>query len=239
MKSLIVFFLLGMASHTYAQSSNVGRVQIGVNFSPDVCFRTLQNNDGSARSEFVIKQNNEREIPKFGYTAGANVCFNLSSFFSLETGIQYANKGYQTKYLPQDPNLIFPVPEPNMPDKIKFIYNFHYIDIPLKANFMLGTNRLRFLASVGLTVNTFISETVKTVSVYPDRRERSTNPSNYDYNRINLSPTVSFGVDYQINSNMNLRIEPTFRYGILKITDSPVTGYLYNGGLNIGYYYGL
>lgn len=38
---------------------------------------------------------------------------------------------------------------------------------------------------------------------------------------------------------MNLRIEPTFSYGLLKIIDAPVTGYLYSGGINIGYYFGI
>jgi hypothetical protein len=50
---------------------------------------------------------------------------------------------------------------------------------------------------------------------------------------------MSAGVDYRINEKMNLRIEPTFRYGVLKIIDMPVTGYLYSGGINVAYYYGL
>lgn len=47
------------------------------------------------------------------------------------------------------------------------------------------------------------------------------------------------GIDYKINRRMNLRVEPTFRYGVLKTIDTPVTGYLYSGGLNISYYFGL
>jgi hypothetical protein len=50
---------------------------------------------------------------------------------------------------------------------------------------------------------------------------------------------MSVGIDYRINEKMNLRIEPTFRYGVLKIIDTPVTGYLYSGGINVVYYYGL
>ncbi len=50
---------------------------------------------------------------------------------------------------------------------------------------------------------------------------------------------VSVGVEYKINERMNLRVEPTFRYGLLTVIDFPVAGYLYSGGLNIGYYVGL
>lgn len=47
---------------------------------------------------------------------------------------------------------------------------------------------------------------------------------------------ISAGIDYRMNDRMNLRVEPTFRYGVMKITDAPITAYLFNAGLNIGYY---
>lgn len=74
---------------------------------------------------------------------------------------------------------------------------------------------------------------------YSDRKDKQKSPTNFDYNKVNISPTVSVGFDYKINSRMNLRVEPTFRYGVLKITKTPVTGYLYSGGLNVSYYFGL
>jgi hypothetical protein len=36
------------------------RVQIGINFSPDLCFRTLKDNENSATSNIVMKYNKER-----------------------------------------------------------------------------------------------------------------------------------------------------------------------------------
>jgi len=75
-------------------------------------------------------------------------------------------------------------------------------------------------------------------SDHTDRKTRLTSESD-SYNKLNFSPTMSVGIDYRINEKMNLRIEPTFRYGVLKIIDTPVTGYLYSGGINVVYYYGL
>jgi hypothetical protein len=47
------------------------------------------------------------------------------------------------------------------------------------------------------------------------------------------------GLEYRLKNSFFIRAEPTFRYGILKIIDQPVTEYLWNAGLNIGVYYDL
>lgn len=228
-------------------TSDFKQVQIGVNFSPDFCFRTLKNNDGSSISDIVLNLRNENETIKFGYTTGLNICFNFKKFVALETGIQYSNKGYQAlmKDLTYgdmiDPRYGFIyATSGTAPTKAKFIYNYHYIDIPLKVNFTFGKKKIRLISSVGLTTNIFIKETSASVLEYSDgKTDRKNYPTTFDYNKINISPIISVGIDYKINNRMNLRIEPTFRYGVLKIINTPIIGYLWNGGLNIGYYFGL
>ena len=242
-KSLLFgLLLLTVGVATYAQdkaketpAADFRRVQIGINVSPDVCFRTLKNNDGSASSNLVIDQRNKNETVKVGYTLGLNVCFNIKKFVGLEAGIQYSNKGYQTKK--QD--LAFGQPNPSLPNQSKFVYDYHCIDIPVKVNFTIGKKKVRLFTSVGLTTNVFIKETQTSFWYYSNHTDKKTNTANYDYNKVNLSPMVSVGIDYKINGRMNLRVEPTFRYGVLKIINAPVTGYLYSGGLNISYYFGL
>jgi len=242
MKNLTIFLLTLAALSSYGQdktketpTADFKRVQIGINVSPDICFRTLKNNDGSSTSDLIVERNNKNETIKVGYTAGLNVCFNIKKFVGLETGIQYSNRGYQTKMR----DLVYAQPEPSAPNRVKLIYNFHCIDIPVKANFTIGKKKVRFFTSVGVTTNIFITETQTSVLIYSDRTDRKTSPTNIDYNKVNISPTISVGIDFKINSRMNLRVEPTFRYGVLKIIDAPVTGYLYSAGLNIGYYFGL
>jgi hypothetical protein len=39
----------------------------------------------------------------------------------------------------------------------------------------------------------------------------------------------------RISPIMRIKVEPTFRYGLLKITDTPVSGHWYSGGLNVSY----
>jgi len=233
--TLLTFSLFGQDKAEEPQIADFRRVQIGINVSPDICFRTLKNNNGDSSCDLLIDQRNEREIVKVGYTAGIDASYHFTDFFSLETGIQYSNKGFQTKK--QDVTTL--EPEPDLPQKIQFIYNFHYIDIPVKANFTVGKKKIRFITSVGVTINVFLKETQTSILIYSDHTDRKTDPSNYDHKKVNISPTISAGIDYKINSRMNLRIEPTFRYGILKIIDAPVSGYLFSSGLNISYYYGF
>ncbi len=130
-------------------------------------------------------------------------------------------------------------PEQSDPNRMGSVFNFHYIDIPVKATFTFGTNPLRFFTSLGATANIFLKETETEILVYSDRTDRKTWRTNYDYNKATISPTIGIGIDYKLNSSMHLRLEPTFRYSALKLIDAPLTTYLYSGGLVISYYINL
>jgi hypothetical protein len=211
------------------QTISFRKFQIGLNYSIDRCYRVIKQNSVSD----II---NAMEIPKGSYTYGINFCYNLSKKIGLETGIQFSNKGFQTT----DVILNFAQPDPSLPDKFKNIYNFNYLDIPLKANLTVGKKKIRFISSVGIITNFLINSNTTTVNTFKDHTEYKTDPiTMVIIKKINLSPLLSFGVDYKINNRMNFKIEPTLRFGILKITDAPSSDYLYNGGINFSYYFGF
>jgi len=217
-------------------SENIKRILIGVNFSPDYNFRTLKNNDGSSSSDLVIKSRNDIEIAKFGYTAGLNVCINFSQLVGLETGIQYSNKGYKTK----DQDLIFAQPNPSLPTKSKFIYTYQYIGIPLKAKFTVGKSKVRFLSSVGFMTNFLLQVKQTNILEYSDgKTDEKTQSITSNFKKVDISPMISLGIDYKVSDKIHLIAEPTFRYGVIKTKDAPVTENLWNAGLNIVFYYSL
>lgn len=241
---LLPLMLVALASHGQERTEagavlEFRRVQIGINLSPDICYRTLSSDENGTPYDYVLQHRNEMEIPQFGYTAGLNICYNITRSFGVETGIQYANRGYRTE--PQGVQAIDPVIplDPFIPQRIRYIYDWYYMDIPLRVNLALGKRKLRLLTSVGVTTNVLVAATQTNVAEFADRTTRETKPSVYDYNTINISPTISVGMDYRVCGRMNLRVEPTFRYGVLQIIDAPITGHLYSGGLNVGVYYGL
>jgi hypothetical protein len=235
-KSNITLLFLFFSILTCGQENKLQRFLIGVNFSPDYCYRALKNNDGSSSGDAVITMRNDKEVAKFGFTAGINVCYNFSEFLGLETGIQYSDKGYQTKMY----ELVPLQPDPSLPVQLKIVYDYYHIDIPLKINFTLGKKRLRFCTGTGITTNIFLDEKVTSVQDFSngDRKEEPLN-SDFDYNAVKLSLVVSAGVDYKINDRMKIKLEPTFRYGLLPIIDAPVTGYLWSAGANVSYWFGF
>ncbi len=230
-----------------ASKAGYKRWQVGINFSPDFCFRTLKYEGSNPVGMELLNERNANEIGKPGFTTGLDLVYNFKESFALEGGIQYSNKGYQTRMedltiaAPVDPRrgFISILPGP-VPIKSKVVYKHHYLEIPLKVNIALGKEIIRFIASAGVTTNIFLGATTTSVLEFDDGTQRkNTRGTNFAYNRINVSPLVSAGIDWKLNARSNIRIEPTFRYGLLKIIDAPLTGYLGNVGLNISYYLGL
>ena len=150
----------------------------------------------------------------------------------FETGIQYSNKGYENKgVLFFEDVIIYPPLIAHLYHKL--VYNFHYLDVPLMANFSFGKRKIRFISSAGITTNFLIKQKAKSIS---DDGNSSSFASSMAFNTINFSPTISFGIDYKINEALNLRVSPTFRYGVSKIIDASITDYLWNTGINVGFY---
>ena len=237
MKHLLTTLTILLSITVQGQKTNSAKkILIGFNFSPDYDFRMLRNGDGSASTDFVIKDRNDYEVAKFGYTAGVKVSINFSKLAQFETGIQLSNKGYQRKYH----DLYFFQPDPSSPIRSKVIYAFHYIGVPFVANFAFGRGKISFLSSVGCITNFFLKLKVSSTNEYSDGRIVKLNQSTkWGRKKIDISPLLSFGIDYKLNDKMHLRAQPTFSYGIIKTMDAPVSEHLWNTGLNFAFYYVL
>ncbi len=237
MKLILVLITAFLSFTLQAQEPmHLQKILIGYNFSPDYSFRSHKNSDGKSSTDLVIQNRKAIEIAKFGYTTGLNICFNFSQVVAFETGIQFSNKGYKTKK--QD--LIFIPPNPASPSKVKFTYAYQYIGIPLKAKFSFGKSKMRFLTSIGFMTNFLLN--VKQTANYEYNNgstEKKTQSLTSGFNKIDISPMMSIGVDYKLNNKIHLIAEPTFRYGVIKIKDAPVAEKLWNAGLSIGCYYAL
>jgi hypothetical protein len=227
MRLLAFYFLtfISIASYGQNKSTSSGNAskgfQLGFNASPDYCFTTMP-------SYF--------EVPKLGYTFGLNTAYQFNQHFSVETGLHYSNKGCQTSKM----DLVFFEPNPSNPNQAQYIYNDHFIDIPLKANFTVGSRKIRFITSVGLTTNLFLKETQTNIYVYSDRTDINTiSPSFTDFRKVNFTPTLSAGIDWSVHPAVNLRVEPTAQYSAFTMTNTPLTGHLFSAGLKMSVYYCL
>ena len=226
---LLTFMSLAISAQKPKQSN---KINIGFSFSPDYSFRTLRYGDGSSSTDQVIKTRNDIEKAKFGYTAGLSVIFNFSNLIGFETGVQYSNKGYKTI----EKHLIYFPPDPGSPDRATTIYSYQYIGIPLKAKFTFGKNKTRFITSAGFITNFLTTIKQSTNFKYSDgRTEKKTQSSTSGYNKIDITPVVSIGVDYKVTDKIHLSAEPVFRFGLIKTKDAAVKETLWSAGLVLSF----
>jgi hypothetical protein len=213
MKKVIAFLFVIASLFTYAQDSTqtkIKRVFVGVNFSSDVCSAVFK--------KPVLDNLGLTAKPKFGFTSGLNICYVITKHISLNLGVKS--------------NLTF---GDTFDRRRGFAYNtnerysgkniYQYLDIPLMVNFVFGKSKTRFITSAGLTTNILLNQ--------------PNNPiiTGNNYNRIKLSPTISCGIDYKIKNKMIFRLEPTFKYGLLKVSSGLAAEYIWNAGLNVSWYF--
>ncbi len=234
MRQLILVTILFFGFEVFGQETS--RFKLGLIIAPNLVHRTLIEVESNDLTEFIIEHRNRDEIPKFGYNIGLNIDFNFSNNFSFETGIQYANKGFKTKVI----DIYSIQPDPNTPINYQCFDSHHYMDIPLKINYTAGKNKIRFLASIGVSTNILIESVRKKTFTNLDGTVKSEktglNATTERYERLNVSPLISLGTEYQINKNISIKIEPMFSYGILKIIDTPISANLWSAGIQFGSY---
>ncbi len=222
------------------------KIQIGINFSSDYCDSKIVNSNGNSNLDGIVESFEKLQIGKFGYSTGVNLSYNVSNRFGLEAGIQYSNKGFATEKMDLffgdqiDPRYGFTYDSisGSTPSGAQSLYSYHYLDIPLRAYWIVGEKRMKFIASLGVTTNILLKAT-QTFKIKYDNgdTEVKTTEQSYDYRAINISPTASVGIVYRLSNSFDLRLEPTFRYGVIKINDEPIARYLWNAGLNFSCYY--
>lgn len=183
MKLILILTLTFLSLTALGQDTNSGKkILIGFNFSPDYANRVLKNGDGSSSTDLVIKSRNDIEIAKFGFTTGLNVWFNFSQRIGLETGIQFSNKGYKA----EDQNLVYFPPNPGSPTKVKIIYAYQYIGVPLKAKFSFTKNKIHFIAGIGFVTN-FLLNIKQTTTMNMLMVKQKKNPCHPNQDLITLT----------------------------------------------------
>jgi hypothetical protein len=259
MKIFKVFALLLVSNFAFGQEieksktpDNFNRLLVGINLSADYNTVSLSDlfEDGTFSNDF---DKFEVPLPKPGFTAGVNLSYNFSKRLGLEFGFQYSNKGYISRVLASTIPLglspgsqvygIISTPEGPIGgvEVVKYIHNFNYLDIPLRAIVSFGKRRIRFVASAGIAANLLLSTQKDQVLELKNGEVKRFQDVYFskDYHSFTISSTLSMGVDFQLSKKINLRIEPTYRYGLLPIHEYRQPRVLWNYGLNLSCYYAI
>jgi len=219
------------------------RFSIGVNLSPDYCYRTTD------------KQTwyNEDDLPKLGVTIGANFNYFITKKYALEIGINYANRGDQDSWHYDNSSL--------SAGYKKYIYSAEYIDIPIKMNLLYGKKNIRFISSFGIVANLLMKSSSRLYctpsNVYPNgtdftgvteifaskKSDRSLFKNTYS-KTLTFSAVISAGIDVKLNNRWSMQLKPTAMHAISSAFknngdngDAMAKEYRWSVGLNMGLNY--
>ena len=232
MKLFKITFLFILLSFSAFAGDSTGvpfkRFAFGIHGSPDYCFRSLSN------LTYSTNFRDEIEVPMLGYTIGADFSCFIKKQFAISLGVNFSQKGYKTK------NFILTDNNGTSLGENQYRYNYNYIEVPLKADFVFGKNKIRFLASAGVTSAFILYQQTINKSEYSDGKKYTHKEKpNYIYNPFNLFLNGSIGIDCKLGKKMGLRIEPTYSYGLFETISASYSEHLWSAGLNIGWYIGF
>lgn len=231
----ISFFFLVLSLSTFASDSTVvfKRWSIGINGSPDYCYRRLVRKSSNNATYNLANYKNSTEIPIYSYTGGISAAYSLNNYFSVSLGVAYSQKGFQTKSMDA---VNVTAPEILL-GQGTYRYDFKYIQLPLKVNFVYGKKKVRLLASAGLTSSfLYYEQTTTKIDYYNVSGTKETARYDYETNPFNLFLTGGIGIDIKLGKKIGVIVEPTYNYGLFRTMDGSIVEYLWSAALNVGCY---
>lgn len=217
----------------FSQEDAPSWFRIGIKASPDVTFRTLYNDN--KENEPIKEMRDDIEIPKMGYTTGISTGFRLGKHLELETGVYYSAKGFRTEKMDFG---YPPIEDPAAADYSQLIYSYGYLDIPATLNAFFFTNsKLQLIATVSFTTNLLLKKREVNKLYYDNKEEVVDLYSTAEYEPYTFTAEAGAGISWNLSTHFQLRAVPTFRYGLTKINDDPITAHLWSSGLMIGFHY--
>lgn len=224
MKKIIILVFLLSPMLNFAQqndSSKMKSFSIGGSYSTDYCYRIISAKESM---KWLKNQMDTLEIAKIGYTTGINFDYRITKRLSISSGILFSDKGEKLK-------------KKVIPSIDKSITHINYLDIPLKVNYNISTNKTKFYISLGISNNIFLSNKILIKKENSSSRELVI--GNSDFSKINFTSIINIGINQDVAENWYFKTELLYRQSINPLIKSDLNRYLYSVGLNLGFYYRL
>lgn len=224
---IIIVLIFGFLTNLNAQEK-ASKLSVGAVFGGVYAYRNLE---GSL--DHIIEMRNEAESPAYGFIGGLNIAYHLSDNLALESGIEYATRGYKSKGQGIDA-------EGNILSSYKARNTYHFIDIPIMASYSLTSNYVKPFISAGLAANIFVKEMHYLDLVnYSGKHDISNRRISSEKNTLGLEGILAFGITFPINESLYSKICTHYAHDLFKTTDTPITEKLYTIGVQAGLFYRL
>ena len=152
-KNLMLLFAIALSTGLNAQTEKKGYSSVGAYFSPSYSSRTVVLNSSYGHWEF----DGSGEEPIMGFNTGLNYEYTFANGLTLESGFEYARKGYsfdsQASVLFVSPFVYYP------PGTGKGRVSYDFVQIPVKVGYSFAVGeRIRLFGDLGGSVGAMIFE---------------------------------------------------------------------------------
>ena len=145
--------------------NNLSKFSLGISFSPEYSYRILKAKED--KYEGLVAMSDSMVEPKFGFTTGIQIRYDILKRLSIESGIQFTDKGSRmtvSNFVAAEPD--DPVLE-NL-ESVTTVEKIYYIEVPLKANYKIISGKFSLSFFDGLSANLFLDNKTKSILKYND-----------------------------------------------------------------------
>jgi len=227
MKTLTFALIICCVSINIFSQDNDSKFSLGLSFTPQLSDKIYRFPPGSENLKDYFDDHF-----KLGWTAGVLFRRQITDKFSLQSGMYLSNKGSASHYQFQLNDTIRDLllaEEGKYPEESYSKCEDYFIDIPLTLNYILHNGReFSFYSRFGLITNIYVAAEGFYKTDFNDGSQSIRNmhlnhwqlKEDYIVRMFNLSGLLAIGIEYSINSNYGLFIEPNFDMNIFHLYDS-------------------
>lgn len=245
--SALIFCTISV--NIYSQD-NTSKFSFGLSFNPHLSDRAHYNlSPGYEDSKYFTDQF------KLGWTTGVFFRIQIGSKFSLESGMNYSNKGFASHdswSFGDSISALLIAEYGKYPKEWSSKSNHYYIDIPFTLNYKIYEGHyFSYYTRLGFMTDFYIALAGIQKVNYNDGSQE-TNYERYNYKqlqedfgghtRFNLSAILAVGMEYDINNRFGIIFEPIFDMNIFPSYTAPEdnpfglwTERFYNIGIRFGF----
>lgn len=235
---LLCIFLLVTAHAQRSHELEKVLIRLAVEGEPNMAYRFLTSN-GDGISNQIKDFLDQNEVSIIGGYAGLAGLFQFNNWIEISIGLNYSRLGYQTRKMEFLGSGTGSNSISDVQTHFRVSDQYDYVGIPLSFSFLIGKKRVRMIAGVGVTPNFLFSGNRIMKNYYLDGSIKQNNSNLLDNNtsnlrRFNVMAFANVGVEIDVSTRIAVRISPSFSYGVVKLTDSPVSGFLWSAGVRFG-----
>lgn len=214
------------------------RFYTGGFISPDLSYSTIPRSNSGLPA--IKNYQSHYDIPKFSVTVGLEGMYQINQNLALTLGIQYSGKGGKTKEIGYGPS-----PVESDPVSMYYVYDYRYIDVPLRLDVYLNRRKVAPFITAGVSTNFFINQQTSVFGIDKNDNEMEMSfSSTSGFSAVTPQLQLGAGIDIALKYS-RIRIFPIYR---LALTDTKlsetyaystgtVNGKLYSIGLGINCFF--